>query len=135
MKRKPRRIFEEPVINLTALIDVVFVVLIMFIIVAPLLEMDQVHLAESGPNPSVSMVQSRSPIQINVREDNTILYNSQVVTVDVLEMKLIEDYAKYPTALPMLMQDKRAQFGLYQSVKNAAEAAGFKELDVLLKPS
>ena len=32
---------EEPVVNLTPLIDVVFVILIMFILVAPLLEADR----------------------------------------------------------------------------------------------
>ena len=39
---------EEPLINLTPLIDVVFVVLIMFIVIAPMLEVERVELASAG---------------------------------------------------------------------------------------
>ena len=39
---------EEPLINLTPLIDVVFVVLIAFMLIAPVLEIDKVDLAVSG---------------------------------------------------------------------------------------
>jgi biopolymer transport protein ExbD len=39
---------DEPLINLTPLIDVVFVVLIIFILIAPMLEIDRVKLATSS---------------------------------------------------------------------------------------
>lgn len=135
MRKRNRRELEEPSINLTPLIDVVFVVLIMFIVVAPLLEMDQIQLADAGPEPQVTRVDDRSPIQIQVKSDNTVWYNKQLVTLDVLEMRLREDRPRHPNAHPLLFQDRRAQFGLYQSIKNAAEAAGYDELEVLLNPA
>lgn len=39
--------FEEPTVNLTPLIDVVFVILIMFIVIAPLLDLDRIELAQA----------------------------------------------------------------------------------------
>ena len=47
-RRKPVPDIEEPQINLTPLIDVVFVILIMFILIAPILELDRIDLADAG---------------------------------------------------------------------------------------
>lgn len=128
---------DEPTVNLTPLIDVVFVILIMFIIIAPLLEQDQVELAEA---PHLSMqtskaVQESSPITIHVHADNTIWFNNQVMTVAQLTEKLKQAKSRFPTTNPQVFHDKRAHFGTYQSVKNAAEEAGFTQMDIILKPA
>ena len=129
--------FEEPVINLTPLIDVVFVILIMFIIVAPLIEMDQIELADNGHNPldTITEVQQASPIAIHVRADNTLLLNNYPIALADLPHKLEQAKAQYPKAIPQLFHDRKAHFGTYQSVKNAAEEAGFSQLDIILKPA
>ncbi|QLH36451.1 MAG: biopolymer transporter ExbD [Parachlamydiaceae bacterium] len=128
---------EEPAVNLTPLIDVVFVILIMFIVIAPLLELDKVELADaaSDSHEGTSAVQESSPISIHVRKDNTILFNKQQVNPEQLTALLREAKMRYPKAQPQLYHDRHAHFGTYQSVKNAAETAGFTQLDVVLKPS
>jgi biopolymer transport protein ExbD len=132
-----QKVFEEPVINLTPLIDVVFVILIMFIIVAPLLEMDQIELADNGQDPlgNSTQVQETSPIAIHVRADNTILFNNQPINVDQLAEALRTARERYPKAVPQLFHDRKAHFGLYQQVKNASGLAGFTQLDIILKPA
>ena len=134
-KLKIQAAIEEPTVNLTPLIDVVFVILIMFILIAPLLELDKVELAGAGLINSGTSVQETSPIAIHVRKDNTIWYNKQMVNINQLRELLTEAKQKHPKAKPQLFQDKSAQFGIYQSVKNAAESAGFNELDIVLKPA
>lgn len=129
--------FEEPTVNLTPLIDVVFVILIMFIVIAPLLEMDRVELAD-GPHASLSAassVQESSPITVHVHQDNTIWFNNQAVSKDDLRILLNEAKAKYPNVRPQIFHDKKAHFGTYQDVKNAAEEAGFSQIDIILKPA
>lgn len=120
---------DEPQINLTPLIDVVFVILIMFLIIAPLLENDHVSLAEGAHCEAVS---SQSPITIHVLKNNTILINQKEVSIGDLPSLLKQAKFSYPGAQPQLFQDKEAQFGTYQMVKNAAAAAGFETLDVIL---
>ncbi len=39
-----------------------------------------------------------------------------------------------PESRPQIFHDKNAKFGTYQTVKNALEAAGFSEMDLILKP-
>jgi biopolymer transport protein ExbD len=128
--------FEEPTVNLTPLIDVVFVILIMFIVVAPLLELDRIELADaSSEAQNQKHVQESSPISIYVRQDNAILYNNRKVEVGQLLTLLKEAKVKHPKAKPQLFHDRKAYFGTYQQVKNAAEAAGFDQMDIILKPS
>lgn len=127
----------EPTVNLTPLIDVVFVILIMFIVVAPLLELDRIDLAEAAADPRDGAInaQESSPVSIHVRKDNTIQFNQKLVTIAELQVLLKQARGRYPNVRPQLFHDKRAHFGTYQSVKNAAEEAGFKHMDIILKPS
>lgn len=127
---------EEANLNLTPLIDVVFVVLIMFIIIAPMLEMDRIQLAQS-PNRDLKqplVVQENSPITIHVHEDNSIWLNSKKVSPDELLNLLKVAKKQNPTRNPQLFHDKKAHFGTYQTVKNAVELSGFEELDIILQP-
>lgn len=128
---------QEPVINITPLIDVVFVVLIAFIMVAPLLDRDQVQLAPGANLPShvpLSMKEA-SPIQIHVRADNTILFAGMLTSLEDLPTKLISAKQQFPQAHPQIFHDKRAHFGTYQALKNSLEMAGFDEMDIVLSPS
>ncbi len=127
---------EEPMINLTPLIDVVFVILIMFIVIAPLLEMDQVELADGPTAASITpSVQEASLVTIYVHQDNTIWLNKQKLSSSELVNQLKQAKQQFPNARPQIFHDKSAHFGTYQSVKNAAEEAGFSHLDVILKPA
>jgi biopolymer transport protein ExbD len=127
---------EETYINLTPLIDVVFVVLIMFIIIAPMLELDRIQLASAAQrdNKEMTVVQENSPVAIHVHEDNTIWIHNRIVTEKELIQILKQAKRAYPQKIPQLFHDKKAQFGTYQTVKNAVEIAGFEQLDVILQP-
>lgn len=128
---------EEPTVNLTPLIDVVFVILIMFILIAPLLEMDRIELANGVSNllGQPLPVQERSPITIQVQQDNSVWLNERRTNADELVSLLRQAKKKFPQAKPQLIHDRRAFFGTYQAVKNAAEIAGFSQMDIILKPS
>jgi len=126
---------EEPTVNLTPLIDVVFVILIMFIVVAPILELDRIELAEASGNPENPInVTDASPIAVHVKGDNTIYFGQQRVSIAQLVPLLQTAHRQYPSARPQLFHDKKGHFGTYQGVKNAFEAAGFRELDIVLQP-
>jgi biopolymer transport protein ExbD len=126
---------EEPVINLTPLIDVVFVVLIVFILVAPLLDIDKIQLAPgiNRETEEVSKLEA-SQIRITVTEENIISLNHEEIREIDLEPALKEIFLKYPKASPQVIHDKKAPFGTYQAIKNAAEKAGFSDLELILKP-
>lgn len=137
MRRKLQRSLEdesaeEPLINLTPLIDVVFVVLITFMLIAPVLDIDSVNLAPSG-NQEKKEFQS-GPISIAVHADNSIWYRGSKTTFEQLEKQLRLDKKAKPGAIPQVVHDKQASFGTYQALKNIFESVGFEQMDVVLKP-
>ena len=129
--------FEEVTINLTPLIDVVFVVLIIFILIAPMLELDRVELAQAAPgvHKERTEVKEKGEIAIHVHKDNTIWVNGVRMQEPQLVSYLKEMHRKDPKNTPQLFHDKKAFFETYQTVKNAVEVAGFDQLDIILKPS
>ncbi|MBS0624740.1 MAG: biopolymer transporter ExbD [Verrucomicrobia bacterium] len=138
--RKPRSYsdddsHDEPLINLTPLIDVVFVVLITFMLIAPVLDLDHVELAASGPSSQKeASPANQSPLSIHVKADNSIWFQGQALSIGQLEERLRIEKKRHPHQTPQVIQDYRAQFGTYQAVKNTLEICGFDQMDVVLKP-
>lgn len=124
---------EEGVINLTPLIDVVFVVLIAFILVAPMLEVDHLELAPSSYKSEKEIIE-KSRLQIFVRSDNSIWLQKAAVPLNSLLPQLKKRREIFPTEVPQLFLDEKAHFGIYQRVKNALEVAGFSQVDLILQP-
>jgi biopolymer transport protein ExbD len=129
--RKKERFLDDSLINLTPLIDVIFVVLIAFIIIAPLLESENIDLAQSGKKTIKKM--SQSHIKIYVKKDNSIWIDNKRVNVKTLKRILSEKKRIFPKDKIQLYHDKKAFFGTYYDVKNIAEKSGFERLDVILK--
>ncbi len=94
-----------------------------------MLELDRIELA-SGKSTTQEM---KGNLMIRVEANNTIWYGGTAITVEELGQRLKEVYPLHRNLIPQLIQDKKASFGTYQSVKNVIEMAGFRELDVILK--
>jgi biopolymer transport protein ExbD len=123
---------DEPLINLTPLIDVVFVVLITFMLIAPVLDIDSVDLATSSGVEKNEL--ETSPITIALHRDNSISLQGKKVSLTELQTELKREKAKHPKAIPQLCPDKLASFGSYQDLKNTVESVGFSQMDIVLKP-
>lgn len=119
-------------INLTPLIDVVFVVLVAFILIAPFFEVEKIDLANSTPS-GLTALEEKGKIVIYVRGDDSIWLNNNPVTEQELIAHLSRLKKQNPGLIPQLFQDRKATFGTYQNVRSAAEKAGFESLDVVLK--
>lgn len=127
---------DDSLLNLTPLIDVVFVLLITFILIAPLLKYDRIELSRGKDQKKEEQLptENRNSITIRVYEDNEITINERSVLASELLPLLISLKERHPSEIPLLFHDKKASFGTYQMIKNSVETAGFSELDILLKP-
>ena len=125
---------EEPSLNLTPLIDVVFVVLILFILIAPMLEVDKVVLASAAVKEHKEAPPEAGPLTLHVHADNSIWIRSKKIPFEQLLPLLKQEKQQRPAQVPQLFHDKQATFGTYQVIKNSMEMAGFEELDVILQP-
>ncbi|MBI5272821.1 MAG: biopolymer transporter ExbD [Chlamydiia bacterium] len=140
MRRRPppfleEDLSEEPLINLTPLIDVVFVVLIAFMLIAPILDVDSILLAPSG---SASKKETpplqNGPVSISIRKDNSIWLEGKRVSLLDLEKRLTLERKRAPHMIPQMLPDASAHFATYQQVKNVIESCGFEQVDIVLRP-
>ena len=124
---------DEPLVNLTPLIDVVFVVLISFMLIAPVLDVDSVLLAPGGSSGHKNS--PSHPLAISIHADDTIWLQGKQIGLHDLEQFLILEKNRRPLETPQVIPDARSHFETYQRVKNALEASGFEQMDILLRPS
>ncbi len=134
LRLSPPPTSEDPLINLTPLIDVVFVILIAFILIAPLLQVDNVSLSSGKAQNSEVATPAESPIVIMLTADATLLWNRQPIAIHDLPRFMQQARLEHPEAIPQVFPDQKAPFGMYQLIKNSAEEAGFSEIHVLLQP-
>lgn len=122
---------EEPLLNLTPLIDVVFVLLITFLLISPMLNIDHVELATAGVLNKTNA--NHAPLAITLRGDDTIWFQGHRVTIGELAKNLKREKGHSPQSFPQLIADKNCHFGLYQEIKNLLEECGFQQMDVVLQ--
>jgi biopolymer transport protein ExbD len=120
---------QEELINLTPLIDVVFVVLISFMIIAPMMEVEKISLAQAGEF-SEKVTKSNSSFKIYVKSDNTIWMNNQQISES--ELKQVVENLFDLKKKPIVFHDEKASFGLYHRIKNILEKVGFQEMEIVL---
>lgn len=122
---------EETHVQLTPLLDVVFVLLITFMLLAPMLNVDHVELATAGVSNKNQPAQT--VMSVTLRADNSIWFQGKPVSLLQLGSILRAERQRFPDQCPQLMADKNCHFGSYQEIKNLLEECGFQQLDVILK--
>ena len=109
MRAKHKSTMADADINLTPLIDICFVILIMFIVVAPLLEFERIELA-AAPSREIQntlSLQQQSSIVIQVLKDDTLMLNKKPISIQQLTSALLQMKKIHPLAKPQLFQDQK----------------------------
>lgn len=129
-KHNHRTGVEEAWVNLMPLIDVVFVVLVMFIVIAPMIDVDKVNLAEGVT--TVKESDLKRDLSVYVRADNSVWVHKRQVSDEELLQVLTASYQQNPGSSFQLYHDKDASFGTYQKIQMIGRRAGFQDVDVIL---
>ena len=116
-------------INVTPLVDVMLVLLIIFMISAPLLTVGvplQLPKTEAG-----AMQDQSEPLTLSIREDGTIFLNQTQVAFDALSPAL-RDMAGAGMARPIYVRaDGRAPYAIVAQVMAAVSASGFTNINLI----
>ena len=123
---------EQELINLTPLIDVLFTVLVLFIVISPFLDIESIQLGQKGSE-AVGQRNKRK-IRIFVQKNEQIKINDTPVTMKQLPVVLQELKKTFHEETVELYQDKNSPFGTYLNIKHALEQAGFDEMDLVVQP-
>ena len=116
-------------INVTPLVDVMLVLLIIFMITAPLMSHKiKVELPQANLDRKPEDVKSVQPITLTITEDGKVYWNDQPVTPDVMESQLSVEAQKTPQPAINIRGDKTTKYRTINEVVNIAQAQGMRKV-------
>ena len=116
-------------INVTPLVDVMLVLLIIFMITAPLMshkvkvELPQANLNQLDEKPIVVQ-----PITIAVTEEGKLFWNDQPITKDQIESRLSVEAQKTPQPAINVRGDRTTKYRVVQEVVQIAQNQGMRKV-------
>jgi len=112
-------------INVTPLVDVMLVLLIIFMITAPLMAHKVVvELPQANLDHRPDKVPPTPPITVTVQEDGKVYWNDALVTRDQLESQLSVEAQKTPQPQINVRGDKTTKYRIVSDVVNIAQQQG-----------
>ncbi len=120
-RREPPR----PDINVTPLVDVVLVLLIIFMVVAPQLEAGAAVDVPSVANPDPSAEGQISPLVVSVTRDGAVFVEREAVAAEALRERLRAARDVDPDRAVLLKGDRGAAFDDVRPILEVVQDLGF----------
>ena len=124
-------------INVTPLVDVMLVLLIIFIITAPLMSHKvKIELPEANlvQDPDDKKAPTTPPITISVKENGDLFWGDEPVSKEILESRLSSAAQLQPQPKLNLRGDKTTKMGTIAEVTKIAQSQGMLDIgDVAAK--
>jgi biopolymer transport protein ExbD len=115
-------------INITPFVDVVLVLLVIFIVTAPMMMKDLLEV--KLPKTSVSDVRASSPFAIAITAQGQILLGGELVTEEILRNRAREAQSKDPLTSVILAADRDARHGDVTNVISIVKGAGLSNFAI-----
>jgi biopolymer transport protein TolR len=120
-------------INVTPFVDVMLVLLIIFMVTAPMMMQGvDVALPETTSQPLPS---SKEHLIITINEKNQIFINDYQVTIDFLQEKLSKILEGREHREVYLRADKNISYGVVVNVMSEIKGAGVEKLGMVTEPA
>ena len=116
-------------INVTPLVDVMLVLLIIFMITAPLMTHKiQVELPEANLDRKDEAALEVTPITIAIEPTGALYWNDEPVTKDLLESRLSVEAQKTPQPQINVRGDKTTKYRIVKEVVQIAQQQGMRKV-------
>ena len=122
MRRRRSRQDEEDQVNLTPMLDVVFIMLIFFIVTASFVKEAGIDI--SRPPAATAERKERGNILIAITENDQIWIDRRQVDVRALRANIERLHAENPQGSVVIQADKGSKNGLLVQVMDASRMAG-----------
>ena len=116
-------------INVTPVVDVMLVLLVVFIVTAPLLtNAIPINLPKTE---SVAPVEQKDPLVVSIDDKGKVFINKDEIQADLLESNLQAAKAKNPDVRVQLQADNGVNYGEVARAMASIERAGISKLSVI----
>ena len=129
MKKSSYRTLSE--INVTNLVDVTLVILIIFMITAPLL---QRGFEISLPRAEAENIQSREHIMVSLVKTGELYINSNMVKSELFDSELARLYQNSGKPPVLLQADREIPYGQVIGLMDRIKNAGINQIGMVVEP-
>jgi biopolymer transport protein ExbD len=128
MARRNRREAEEAAIDLTPMLDVVFIMLIFFIVTTSFVK--EAGISVQKPKASNTKTEGKATIFVAVRANGEIWLDKRPVDVERVGATIEKLLAESPSDTVIVQADKEAKHGVVVSVMDQIKLAGIDRIVV-----
>jgi len=119
--------------NMVPMVDVMLVLLVIFIITAPLLtHAVKVELPKASSSANIT---KPDHIQFGIRKDGSLFWNGNTVSLESLPSRFAEEAKREPQPELHIRADRQAYYELVAQVMSAATRAGIVRIGFVTDPS
>ena len=122
MRRKKAREDEEAEINITPMLDVVFIMLIFFIVTASFVKESGIDV--NRPDAATATMKERGNILVAITDTNQIWIDRRQVDPRSVRANIERLHAENPQGAVVIQADKNSKNGLLVQVMDSARQAG-----------
>ena len=122
MRRRRQRHDDENEVNLTPMLDVVFIMLIFFIVTASFVKEAGIEITR--PPAATDERKERGNILVAITKDNQIWIDRRQVSPQALRANIERLHAENPQGSVVIQADEKSENGLLVRVMDAARLAG-----------
>jgi len=126
--RRHRRKRDEAEINITPMLDVVFIMLIFFIVTTSFVKETGVDV--NRPSADTATKKDRGNILIAIRANGEVWMNRRVIDIRAVRANVERSLAESPEGTIVIVADKESRTGLLVEVYDQAKLAGARSISI-----
>ena len=124
---------EESQIELTPMLDVVFILLIFFIVTTSFVKESGIEV--NRPNADTAEKQERASIFIAIDSEGRIFLQKRKIDIDAVRANIEKLHAESPEGSVVIQADKQSETGVLVQVMDQIRLAGVKNISVATSSS
>ncbi len=129
MKRR-RHTDDEAEINITPMLDIVFIMLIFFIVTTSFVKEEGLEVSRPSTAPPKEIKQDRGPIVVKIDSSSLISVKGRILEPRAVQANLEREKAEKPTSPLIIAAHPEADTEALVTILDAAEAVGIESVSV-----
>ena len=122
------RVEEDAEIDMTPMLDIVFIMLIFFIVTTVFVK--EAGIDVNKPNGTMAVMPKNANIFIAITEDGKVWMDKREIDTDSVRANLDRLMAEQPSDVIIIQADKEAEYGLVVEVMDQIKAAGIDRISI-----
>ena len=128
--RRKYRIDDEAEINITPMLDIVFIMLIFFIVTTSFVKEEGLEVSRPSSSPPKEVKQDKGPIVVKIDASSLISVKGRILEPRAVEANLEREKAEKPTSPLIVAAHPEADTEALVTILDAAKAAGIDSVSV-----